>query len=118
MGDRHEVVGQHGCTDEHLEALESFGETALRSTASKEHRDTALDTGAETLSLLEGRAFLPLCAAVHEAQRMAFYPQSVGVIKIKDDASRNDASGKSRKIESWENSVQSRAAVADDCKSS
>ena len=58
MGDRHEVVGQHGCTDEHLEALESFGETALHSTASKEHRDTALDTGAETLSLLEGRVFL------------------------------------------------------------
>jgi len=58
VGDRHEVVGQHGCTDEHLEALESFGETALHSTASKEHRDTALDTGAETLSLLEGRVFL------------------------------------------------------------
>jgi hypothetical protein len=58
VGDRHEVVGQHGCTDEHLEALESLGETALHSTASKEHRDAALNTGAETLSLLEGRALL------------------------------------------------------------
>jgi len=58
VGDRHEVVGQHGCSDEYLEALRSLGETALHSTASKEHRDAALNTGAETLSLLEGRAVL------------------------------------------------------------
>jgi len=44
------------------------------------------------------------------AQRIAFYPRSVGVIKLKDDPGNSDASGKSRRIESKENAVQSYAA--------
>src|SRR5687767_13726610 len=50
------LVGKHSCTNEQLEALTSLGQTALHSTAAKEHRDAALDTCPEALSFLELRA--------------------------------------------------------------
>ena len=56
VSDDHEIVGKHSCTNEQLEPLTSLGETALHSTASKEHRDAALDACPEALSFLEPRA--------------------------------------------------------------
>lgn len=53
MGDRHEVVGKHSCTNEHLEALWSLGQTAFHAAAAKEHGDAALNACAEALSFLE-----------------------------------------------------------------
>jgi len=57
VGDRHEIVGKHSCTDEHLEALWSLGQTALHAAAAKQHGDTALNACPEALSFLELRAF-------------------------------------------------------------
>lgn len=56
VSDEHEIVGKHSCTNEQLEPLTSLGETALHSTASKEHRDASLDACPEALSVLELRA--------------------------------------------------------------
>ena len=56
VSDDHEIVGKHSCTNEQLEPLTSLGETALHSTASKEHRDAALNACPEALSFLELRA--------------------------------------------------------------
>jgi len=53
VGDRHEVVGKYSCTNEHLEALWSLGQTALHAAAAKEHGDAALNACAEALSFLE-----------------------------------------------------------------
>jgi len=56
VGDRHEVVGKHSGTDEHLEPFTSLGQTALHSTAAKEHGDAALNACPEALAFLELRA--------------------------------------------------------------
>lgn len=56
VSDDHEIVGKYSCTNEQVEPLTSLGETTLHSTASKEHRDAALNACPEALSLLELRA--------------------------------------------------------------
>lgn len=56
VSDDHEIVSKHSCTNEQLEPLTSLGETALHSTASKEHRDAALNACTEALSFFELRA--------------------------------------------------------------
>ncbi len=56
VSDDHKIVSKHSCTNEQLEPLTSLGETALHSTASKEHRDAALNACPEALSFLELRA--------------------------------------------------------------
>src|SRR6266850_7868293 len=55
-GDAHQVVGEHGRTDQQVEALDAFGQTALH--AAEQHGDAALDAGPEARSLLEGRRLL------------------------------------------------------------
>src|SRR5882672_1365894 len=57
-GDAHQVVGEHGRTDQQVEALDAFGQTALHAAAAEQHGDAALDAGPEARSLLEGRRLL------------------------------------------------------------
>ena len=54
----HEVVSEYGGADPQLEAVASFGETALHASASEQHRDAPLDAGTKALTLLEGSARL------------------------------------------------------------
>ena len=56
-GKGHEVIGKHGCADQHLKALTALGQTSLHAAAAKEHRDATFNACSETLSFLELRAF-------------------------------------------------------------
>ena len=56
MGDGHEVVCKHGCTDQDLEAVASLGQTSLHASAAKEHGDAALNACPKALSFFELRA--------------------------------------------------------------
>src|SRR5262245_21522565 len=51
-GDAHQIVGEHGGTDQQLEAFAAVGETALHAAATEQHGDAALDSGPEALALL------------------------------------------------------------------
>jgi hypothetical protein len=74
--DSHEVVGEHSCRNQQLEAVMSLGETALHAATSEQHRDAPLDAGAKALALLEGRAVLvrfALCCSIAAALRNAHH---------------------------------------------
>lgn len=56
--DAHQIVGEYGSADQHLEALDAFSEAALHAAAAEQHGDAPLDAGPEALSLLEGGCLL------------------------------------------------------------
>src|SRR5207302_1558212 len=58
LGDPHQVVGQHRRSDQNLEPLAPFGQTAPHAPAANQNRDPALDADPEPLALLELRAAL------------------------------------------------------------
>jgi hypothetical protein len=57
LGDHHEIVGQHGGTDEQFEMRGTLDQGALHAAPTKQYRDAAFDAGAEALPLLERPAF-------------------------------------------------------------
>ena len=56
--DSHEVIGEHSCPNQQLEAISPMSEASLHSTTSEQHRDAPFDTGTEALNLLEVGALL------------------------------------------------------------
>src|SRR5206468_8979764 len=65
VGDAHQVVGEHGGAHQDLETLAALERAPLHPAAAEQHRDAALNAGAESLpflnSLLRSRAS---CSAV------------------------------------------------------
>lgn len=55
--DFHKIVREYCGTHQQLEVLTALDESSLHSTAVKEYGDASLNAGAESLPLLEGRAF-------------------------------------------------------------
>ena len=53
VGDSHQVVGEHGGAHQEFEMRASFEVASLHPAAAEQHRDAALNAGAESLSLLE-----------------------------------------------------------------
>src|SRR3989442_5735561 len=53
VGDAHQVVGEHGGAHQDLEMRAAFERAPLHPAAAEQHRDAALDAGAESLGLLE-----------------------------------------------------------------
>jgi hypothetical protein len=57
LRDAHQVVGQHGRTDQNFKSLASFGQAPLHPSAAEEDRDGALDASAKALPFFEIRTF-------------------------------------------------------------
>src|SRR6266446_1245884 len=53
VGDAHQVVGEHGGAHQDLETLAALERAPLHPAAAEQHRDAALNAGAESLALLE-----------------------------------------------------------------
>src|SRR2546425_1322618 len=53
VGDAHQVVGEHGGAHQDLEMRAAFERAPLHAAAAEQHRDAALNAGAESLGLLE-----------------------------------------------------------------
>jgi len=58
LRDAHQVVGQHGRTDENFKPLGSFGQAPLHPSAAEEDRDGAFDARAKALPFFEVRTLL------------------------------------------------------------
>ena len=58
IGDFHEVVGKHSCSNQQLKAISALRETSLHAATSQQHRDAPFDAGAKALTLLEVCALL------------------------------------------------------------
>src|SRR5258706_14437885 len=56
--DSHEVVGEHCCSNQQLEAFAALGKATLHAAASEQYGDASLDAGTKTLALFEGGAVL------------------------------------------------------------
>src|SRR5215471_1417662 len=54
----HQIVREHGCADQQLEALDALGATTLHTAAAEQHGDAALDAGPEALASLEACTLL------------------------------------------------------------
>lgn len=57
----HQVIRKYSGSDQQFEMLSPFGKTTLHASSAAEDRDSTLDAGAKSLSILEARAFLVGC---------------------------------------------------------
>jgi hypothetical protein len=61
-GDDQKIIGEHGCADQHFEAVAAPQAATLHTAAASQHADASFESGPKLLSALKGAAFLRGCA--------------------------------------------------------